>query len=254
MKRLGIFKTAILSTVLVAISAGLPIVAAAAGTPAVKEKVELLLVQNSRDVTIDKDKGTLTLKGVSPTTLFFSDRPVRMAGHFNKEDYLKLWTDGKDSFDADPPNATLSVFEGGQDDLLDVVVKLYKPRYRGDDLIYDITLIEGQLPKAGGPSSLFIDIFGVWRRTARRAVWVGAAAATTATAAEAGAAAAAASHPTTVTVQETAPPPSSTPAMTNSQASAVARLKELKSLQQQGLITEKQYQEESQKLLNQIAE
>jgi hypothetical protein len=254
MKRLGIFKTAILSTVLVAISSGLPIVAAAAGTPAVKEKVELLLVQNSRDVTIDKDKGTLTLKGVSPTTLFFSDRPVRMAGHFNKEDYLKLWTDGKDSFDADPPNATLSVFEGGQDDLLDVVVKLYKPRYRGDDLIYDITLIEGQLPKAGGPSSLFIDIFGVWRRTARRAVWVGAAAATTATAAEAGAAAAAASHPTTVTVQETAPPPSSTPAMTNSQASAVARLKELKSLQQQGLITEKQYQEESQKLLNQIAE
>jgi hypothetical protein len=254
MKRLGIFKTTILSTVLVAISSGLPIVAAAAGTPAVKEKVELLLVQNSRDVTIDKDKGTLTLKGVSPTTLFFSDRPVRMAGHFNKEDYLKLWTDGKDSFDADPPNATLSVFEGGQDDLLDVVVKLYKPRYRGDDLIYDITLIEGQLPKAGGPSSLFIDIFGVWRRTARRAVWVGAAAATTATAAEAGAAAAAASHPTTVTVQETAPPPSSTPAMTNSQASAVARLKELKSLQQQGLITEKQYQEESQKLLNQIAE
>ncbi|MGW8186527.1 MAG: SHOCT domain-containing protein [Desulfobacterales bacterium] len=255
MIRLGIFKTTILSAVLVAISAGLPIVAAAAGTPAVKEKVELLLVQNSRDVTIDKDKGTLTLKGVSPTTLFFSDRPVRMAGHFNKEDYLKLWTDGKDSFDADPPNATLSVFEGGQDDLLDVVVKLYKPRYRGDDLIYDITLIEGQLPKAGGPSSLFIDIFGVWRRTARRAVWVGAAAATTATAAEAGAAAAAASHPTTVTVQETAAPPaSSAQTMSSSQASAVARLKELKSLQQQGLITEEQYQEESQKLLNQIAE
>jgi hypothetical protein len=254
MKRLGIFKTTILSTVLVAISSGLPIVAAAAGTPAVKEKVELLLVQNSRDVTIDKDKGTLTLKGVSPTTLFFSDRPVRMAGHFNKEDYLKLWTDGKDSFDADPPNATLSVFEGGQDDLLDVVVKLYKPRYRGDDLIYDITLIEGQLPKAGGPSSLFIDIFGVWRRTARRAVWVGAAPPPTPPPPPGGGAGAAASHPTTVTVQETAPPPSSTPAMTNSQASAVARLKELKSLQQQGLITEKQYQEESQKLLNQIAE
>jgi len=244
----GIFKATILSAVLVALVAGLPGVVAAEGTPAVKQKVELLLVQNSKDVTIDKAKGTLTLKGVSPTTLFFSDRPVRMAGHFNKEDYLKLWADGKDSFDADPPNATLSVFEGGQDDLLDVVVKLYKPRYRGDDLIYDITLIEGQLPKAGGPSSLFIDIFGVWRRTARRAVWVGAAAATTATAA------AAAAHPTTVTVQETAPPPPSTPAMTNSQASAVARLKELKSLQQQGLITKEQYQEESQKLLNQIAE
>jgi len=248
MKR-DLLKTTILTTVLVAWMAGLPSAVPAAGTPAVKQKVELLLVQNSKGVAIDKDKGTLTLKDVSPTTLFFSDRPVRMAGHFNKEDYLKLWTDGKDSFDADPPNATLSVFEGGQDDLLDVVVKLQNPRYQGDDLIYDITLIEGQLPKMGGPSSLFIDIFGIWRRTARRAVWVSAAAATTA---EASAAAAAAAHPTTVVVKETAPP--AAPAMNNTQASAVARLKELKSLQKQGLITEAQYQEESQKLLNQIAE
>ena len=248
MKR-DLLRTTIMTAVLVAWMAGLPVAVPAAGTSAVKQKVELLLVQNSKGVAIDKDKGTLTLKGVSPTTLFFSDRPVRMAGHFNKEDYLKLWTDGKDSFDADPPNATLSVFEGGQDDLLDVVVKLQNPRYQGDDLIYDITLIEGQLPKMGGPSSLFIDIFGIWRRTARRAVWVSAAAATTA---EASAAAAAAAHPTTVVVKETAPP--AAPAMTNTQASAVARLKELKSLQKQGLITEAQYQEESQKLLNQIAE
>ena len=241
-----LLKTTILLAVLFAWMAGLPGVAAAAGTPAVREKVELLLVQNSKGVAIDKNKGTLTLKGVGATTLFFSDRPVRMAGHYNKEDYLKLWTDGKDSFDADPPNATLSVFEEGQDDLLDVVVKLQNPRYQGDDLVYDITVIEGQLPKKGGPSSLFIDIFGIWRRTARRAVWVSAAAATSAEAA-------AAAHPTTVTVQETAPPPAA-PAMSSSQASAVARLKELKSLQQQGLITEAQYQAESQKLLNQIAE
>ena len=247
MKR-DLLKTITLTAVLVAWMAGLPGAVPAAGTPAVKQKVELLLVQNSKGVAIDKNKGTLTLKGVGATTLFFSDRPVRMAGHFNKEDYLKLWTDGKDSFDADPPNATLSVFEGGQDDLLDVVVKLQNPRYQGDDLIYDITLIEGQLPKVGGPSSLFIDIFGIWRRTARRAVWVSAAAATTAEAS----AAAAAAHPTTVVVKETAPP--AAPSMTNTQASAVARLKELKSLQKQGLITEAQYQEESQKLLNQIAE
>ena len=247
MKR-DLLKTITLTAVLVAWMGGLPGAVLAAGTPAVKQKVELLLVQNSKGVAIDKNKGTLTLKGVGATTLFFSDRPVRMAGHFNKEDYLKLWTDGKDSFDADPPNATLSVFEGGQDDLLDVVVKLQNPRYQGDDLIYDITLIEGQLPKVGGPSSLFIDIFGIWRRTARRAVWVSAAAATTAEAS----AAAAAAHPTTVVVKETAPP--AAPSMTNTQASAVARLKELKSLQKQGLITEAQYQEESQKLLNQIAE
>ncbi len=239
----------------------LPGLGLAAGTPAVKQKVELLFVQNSRGVAIDKDKGTLTLKGVSPTTLWFSDRPVRMAGHFNMKDYLATWEEGKDNFTADPPNGTLSVFEAGQDDLLDVVVKLQNPRLQGDDLIYDITLIdkEGPLPKKGGPASLFIDIFGVWRRAARRTVWIGAAATTAAVATtEASAAAAAAAKPTNVTVQETvtpAPAPAAAaPSVTNTQAAAMAKLKELKSLQKQGLITEAQYQAESQKILNQLVE
>jgi len=238
----------------------LPGAGLAAGTPAVKQKVELLFVQNSRGVAIDKDKGTLTLKGVSPTTLWFSDRPVRMAGHFNMKEYLATWGEGAESFRTDPPNATLSVFEQGQDDLLDVVVKLQNPRLQGDDLIYDITLIEGQLPKKSGPASLFIDIFGIWRRTARRAVWIGAAATTAAVATTAASAAAvAASHPTTVVVKETPPPPppapaAAAPAATNTQAAAMAKLKELKSMQKQGLITEAQYQAESQKLLNQLVE
>jgi hypothetical protein len=253
-------KTLGLMAVLALCMAALPSLGlAAGGTPAVKQKVELLFVQNSRGVAIDKDKGTLTLKGVSPTTLWFSDRPVRMAGHYNMKEYLATWEDGKDNFTADPPNGTLSVFEAGQDDLLDVVVKLQNPRLQGDDLIYDITLIdkEGPLPKKGGPASLFIDIFGVWRRTARRCVWVGAAATTAAVATtEASAAAAAAAKPTTVTVKETVTPPPApaAPAETNTQAAAVAKLKELKSLQKQGLITEAQYQAESQKLLNQLTE
>jgi hypothetical protein len=40
--------------------------------------------------------------------------------------------------------------------------------------------------------------------------------------------------------------------MTGSQAAAVASLKELKSLQAQGLITEQQYQQQSQELLDEI--
>jgi hypothetical protein len=38
----------------------------------------------------------------------------------------------------------------------------------GDDLIYDITVIEGTPPKVAGATALFIDIFGVWRRNVRR--------------------------------------------------------------------------------------
>lgn len=244
---------------------------------------QLLFVQNAAGVEIGAGGKTLTLKNFSPTTLFFSDRPVRIAGHYRTDEYLQFWKAGPDSFLKDPPNATLSVFEKGKDELADVVVTLRNPRVSGNDLTYDITVISGTLPRPGmGPASLFIDIIGlpftplsfagVARRTAyRTVVWGGAAAA--AGAAAAGAAAASAYyHPPapfysapvpavypapvpTVNVTETVTPaPAPAPAVNPSQAAAVAKLKELKSLQSQGLITEAQYQAESQKLLNQIVQ
>jgi hypothetical protein len=238
---------------------------------------QLLFVQNAAGVEIGAGGKTLTLKNFSPTTLFFSDRPVRIAGHYRTDEYLQFWKAGPDSFLKDPPNATLSVFEKGKDELADVVVTLRNPRVSGNDLTYDITVISGTLPRPGmGPASLFIDIIGlpftplsfagVARRTAyRTVVWGGAAAA--------GAAAASAYyHPPapyysapvpatypppvpTVHVTETIQaPPAPAPAVNPAQAAAVAKLKELKSLQSQGLITEAQYQAESQKLLNQIVQ
>jgi hypothetical protein len=218
--------------------------------------IPVLFVQNAEAVVFGQ--GTLTLKGVSPMTVFFSDRPVRIAGHFNtKDEFVPLWDEGKDSFLKDSPNATVSIYKKGQEQLTDVVVKLSKPRLAGKDLTYDIKVIEGKAPPKGGACSVFIDIIGlpftplsfagVARRTAYRTVmWDTAATSAAATAAMA-------AYPTNVTVNETmAPPPA--PAVSSSQAEAVARLKELKSLQKQGLITEAQYQEESQKLLNKIVE
>jgi hypothetical protein len=196
-------------------------------------------------------------------TLFFSDRPVRIAGHFHtKDEFVPLWDEGKDSFLKDPPNATVSIYEKGKEQLLDVVVKLSKPRLEGEDLTYDITVIDGKVPSKGGACSVFIDIIGlpftplsfagVARRAAFRTVMWGAAATSAASAA------AMASHPTTVTVQETVTPPpapaSAGPAVTNTQSAAVAKLRELKSMQKEGLITEAQYQAESQKILNQLVE
>jgi hypothetical protein len=218
--------------------------------------VPVLFVQNARAAVFGG--GTLTLKGISPTTIFFSDRPSRIAGHFTTLEYLKLWDEGKDSFLQDPPNATVSMFEPGKEELADVVVKISKPRLKGGELIYDMTVLEGKVPKTGGVCSVFIDIIGlpftplsfagVARRTAFRTVMWGSAATSAAAAAEI------AAHPTTITVKETVTPAPAATAVTNTQAAAVAKLKELKSLQKQGLITEAQYQAESQKLLNQIVE
>lgn len=225
---------------------------------------ELLFVQNAASVEIGVGGRTLTLKGVSPTTLFFSDRPVRIAGHYRTEEYLQFWKNGPDSFLKDPPNATLSVFQKGKDELQDMVVTLRNPRVNGNDLSYDISVISGTLPTAGsGPVSLFIDIIGlpftplsfagVARRTAyRTVVWGGAAAA--ATHPYAAPAPVVYPAPTTVHITETVQTPPAPATVNAAQAAAVAKLKELKSLQTQGLISEAQYQTESQKLLSQIVQ
>ena len=93
---------------------------------------QLLFVQNAAAVVTDKSGRVLTLKGLSPTTLYFSDRPVRLAGHYRTSEYMKFWKEGPDSFLKDPPNATLSVFQKGSEDLLDTVVTLRNPRLKGN--------------------------------------------------------------------------------------------------------------------------
>jgi len=126
-----------------------------------------LFVQNAHGV--ESTAGTLTLKMVSPTTVYFADRPVRIAGHGSTADFLKLWGEGDDSFDADPPNATLSLIDGERE-IEDVVVTLSNPRLEGVDLTYDIRTLEGTLPKAGGAAALFIDPVVVRRPVRGRAV------------------------------------------------------------------------------------
>jgi hypothetical protein len=136
----------------------------------------MLFVQNAKDVVM-KD-GRLTLIGVSPTTIFFSDRPKRIAGHMHTEDFVLEWQKGAgpESFHTDPPNATLSIF--AEDHIVDVVVELKNPRLAGGGLLYDIDVLEQDEPIPSGPVSLFIDpigeplspgsIAGVRRRTRRR--------------------------------------------------------------------------------------
>jgi hypothetical protein len=138
------------------------------------EMAELLFVQNSHDVSLEK--GRLTLKKVGPTTIFFTDRPQRTAGHMTTKDFVDDWGVGENSFADNPPNASLSIF--GQDEIIDIVVTLKNPRFEGDNLIYDIAVLEEDVGPISGESSLFIDpigrplspvsVAGVHRRHRRR--------------------------------------------------------------------------------------
>ena len=99
--------------------------------------------------------GELTL--VHPSTIFFSDRPARKAGHLPCHDFIKTWSEGGgDSFKKDPPNAVLSVFVPNAEPKK-MVVTLQNPRFEGSNLIYDANVIRGSVPQGMYEAALFID-------------------------------------------------------------------------------------------------
>jgi hypothetical protein len=121
------------------------------------QKAEFLFVQNAKDVSFQN--GTMTLHNVNPVTVCFADRPERIAGHMKTAKMIPMWSEGKNSFTADPPNATLSVVDGNN--VSDLVVVLRNPRLSGADLTYDVRVLEGTVPSRGQDCSLFIDIIGM---------------------------------------------------------------------------------------------
>ena len=158
--------------------------AASAVAQGVKEQeqakqADFLFVQTAKRMSFDKSTNKLTLHGISSTTLFFSDRPERIAGNMKTATFVPFWSKGKDSFLKDPPNADLSILEG--DKLRQVVVVLQAPVLKGDALVYTVKVLQGELPAKAADVSVFIDIIGmpltpmsyagVARRTYRRVYW-----------------------------------------------------------------------------------
>ena len=141
-------------------------------------QAELLFVQEAQGIAFDGDM--LTMKGVKPSILFFTDRPERVAGYWTLDEFMNEVSTGPDSFAKDPPNATLVSLEG--DAFVDVVLELAeRPRHENGDFIYpSVRIIGGEPPAIGGAAALFVDtigrpmspgsVAGVHRRHRRRAV------------------------------------------------------------------------------------
>jgi hypothetical protein len=155
------------------------------GTPTSHQQVvPSLIVMNATGATMTTE--TLVLTGVAPSSIIFADRPVRSAGHALTSHLIDTWSEGKDSFAKDPPNATISVFDKEAKVVKDAVVTLKNPRLEGDRLTFAIDVLEGEITGADGAASVFIDLIGlpatpmsfagVARRTAfRGAFYAGAA-------------------------------------------------------------------------------
>lgn len=129
-----------------------------APTPESAIQLEEMFVHLARRVT--SDQKTLTLHGLSPSTLYFSDRPERVVGHMTTEQFVATWGEGPNSFEEDPPNAVLSYVQTGSDTPNDAVVILTNPVAGDESITYSIEVLDGEVPAESGAVSLFIDPFG----------------------------------------------------------------------------------------------
>ncbi len=120
-------------------------------------KTAFLFVQNAQ--SIHYADGRLTLNGVRPTTILFTDRPERIAGPMVTARFVPSWSKVKDSFLSDLPRVTLSVVNG---DKVSNVVVARNPVLKGDELSYNnVCVLGGEMPAEGEPVSLFIDVIGI---------------------------------------------------------------------------------------------
>ena len=122
------------------------------------EAISALFVQTAHGA--EHVDGRLVLRGVTPSTLYFSDRPQRVVGHLRTAEFVGFWDEGEDSFAEDPPNAVLAFVAQGEETPQDVVVTIDDPVLTGADLSYSAKVLDGTLPNRAQACTLFIDPFG----------------------------------------------------------------------------------------------
>lgn len=122
------------------------------------ERIDALFVQSASSSS--SEEGSLTLHGLTDSTVYFADRPRREVGHIPSRRFVELWEGDENGFSVDPPNAVLSFLDDNGPTPEDAVIVLREPRLDGHELTYNVDVLEGTLPKRTGPCALFIDVFG----------------------------------------------------------------------------------------------
>jgi len=122
------------------------------------DDISALFVQTAHSV--EHVDGRIVLRTVTPSTLYFSDRPQRVVGHLGTDEFIGFWDEGDDSFAQDPPNAVLAFIGQGDSVPEEIVIEISDPVLTGSDLSYSAKVLDGKLPANAAGCSLFIDPFG----------------------------------------------------------------------------------------------
>jgi hypothetical protein len=106
--------------------------------------------------TIENGKQSITITGVPPTTMWFTDRPEHVAGAESTEDLL---TEFFTNYPNNPPNATISMLVDGQPETR--IITLSEPVFNGSTIEFTSTPLEndpwGVVPSLATYISITID-------------------------------------------------------------------------------------------------
>ncbi|MEX0385890.1 hypothetical protein [Spiribacter onubensis] len=121
-----------------------------------EDRVEWLFVQSADGVEL-VDQTTLVVP-LEREIFAFTDRPYRRHHYLNAHEFAALWSEGKDGFEADPPNAVMTWVVDGEVreaelELVDVAVADH-----GRVIVYGVDSEAGTtLPAEARQVSLFVD-------------------------------------------------------------------------------------------------
>ncbi len=127
-----------------------------------------LFVQSAKK--IDYKDGVMTLYDVPSRTMFFTDRPNRVVGNIPTDKFVAKWTTdkGPKGFASQPPNAAVSVFQPSG--VQTAIVELSNPRLDGNNLSYNVKVLQGIASAVPAEGVLFIDDYtGDWPAWAAQA-------------------------------------------------------------------------------------
>jgi hypothetical protein len=116
-----------------------------------------VLQADGASITSIGDRDKIILDGVNNKVTSFADRPYRIAGTILMEDLIEILGEGKNSFEEDSPNASITFENNGEQSV--AVVVLENPKYNSAQgtLEYEYQLLEGELAEKMENISVLID-------------------------------------------------------------------------------------------------
>ncbi len=106
--------------------------------------VEMMLTQQAQALSFDGK--VLTLTGVSPTAAFTIDRPERIGGTMNTEQFVKMWNATVAMMKNDPPNVSVTTLGPVP---TQAIVELGAATLSGTTLSFNAVVLDGMVPPNG---------------------------------------------------------------------------------------------------------